>query len=70
MRTRRAVITRLGGPEVLAIVEDELPDPWAGQVQAAILASEVASGDVKSERICAPGMGYGRFPEAVRRRCE
>ncbi|MBI4013212.1 MAG: zinc-binding dehydrogenase [Candidatus Rokubacteria bacterium] len=46
MGNRRAVITRWGGPEVLAIVEDELPEPGPGQVQVAILASGVAFGDV------------------------
>jgi NADPH2:quinone reductase len=60
MRTRRAVITRRGGPEVLAIVEDELPEPGPGQVQVAILTSGVAFGDVLKRYSLVPWMP--RFP--------
>src|SRR3990172_4341008 len=56
VRTRRAVITRRGGPEVLAIVEDGLPEPGPGQVQVAILASGVAFGDVMKRYGLVPRM--------------
>ena len=56
MRNRRAVITRRGGPEALAVVEDDLPDPGPGEVQVRVLASGVAFGDVLKRRGLIPGM--------------
>ena len=45
MKYDRAVITRHGGPEVLQIVEDELPEPQSGQVRVKILAAGIANTD-------------------------
>jgi NADPH:quinone reductase len=56
MRNRRVVITRRGGPEALALVEDDLPDPGPGEVQVRVLASGVAFGDVMKRRGLVPGM--------------
>jgi NADPH:quinone reductase-like Zn-dependent oxidoreductase len=56
MRNRRVVITRKGGPEALALVEDDLPDPGPGEVQVRVLASGVAFGDVLKRRGLVPGM--------------
>ncbi len=56
MRNRRVVITRKGGPEAMALVEDELADPGTGEVQVRVLASGVAFGDVLKRRGLVPGM--------------
>ena len=45
MKYKRVVITRHGGPEVLQVVEDELPEPQAGQVRVKILAAGIANTD-------------------------
>jgi len=54
MQYKRVVITRFGGPEVLALVEDELPEPLPGQARIRILAAGVAYADV--------GMRLGTYP--------
>ena len=46
MKNRRVVITRRGGPEVLKLVEDDLPDPKPGEVQVKILATGVSFADL------------------------
>lgn len=46
MKYKRVVVSRYGGPEVLQIVEDELPEPQPGEVRLRILAAGVAWGDV------------------------
>ena len=46
MRYRRVAVTRRGGPEVLRVIEDDLPEPAAGQVRVKVLAAGVAFGDV------------------------
>src|SRR5438094_223375 len=46
MKNHRIVITRHGGPEVLAFIEEELADPAPDEVQLRVLASGVAYGDV------------------------
>jgi NADPH:quinone reductase-like Zn-dependent oxidoreductase len=51
----RVVITAQGGPEVLKLVEDELPTPAAGQVRVKNLASGVAYADVL--------MRHGLYPK-------
>ncbi len=55
MRNRRAVIARRGGPEALAIVEEDLPRPGPGEIQVRVLASGVAYGDVLKRRGLVPG---------------
>ena len=46
MRHKRVVITRYGGPEVLSIVEEEVPTPKAGEVRVRVLAAGVSLPDV------------------------
>jgi NADPH2:quinone reductase len=46
MKYRRAVVTRLGGPEVLRIVEEDLPEPKPGEVRVRILAAGVSYADL------------------------
>ena len=51
----RVVITAQGGPEVLKLVEDDLPTPGPGQVRVRNLASGVAYADVL--------MRHGLYPK-------
>jgi NADPH2:quinone reductase len=46
MRNTRVIATRYGGPEVLEVVEEELPQPKAGEVRVKVLAAGVAMPDV------------------------
>jgi NADPH:quinone reductase-like Zn-dependent oxidoreductase len=43
---RHATVTELGGPEVLQILEDELPQPGAGAVRVRILAAGLSLPDL------------------------
>ena len=57
MKYKRVIITRHGGPEVLQVVEDELPGPQVGQVRVRILASGVANTDTMLRESNVPGLG-------------
>jgi NADPH:quinone reductase-like Zn-dependent oxidoreductase len=58
MGYRRVVISRIGGPEVLQVVEEEnLPQPQPGQVRIHVLAAGVARADSLMRR--------GRYPGEV-----
>src|SRR5215207_7794969 len=46
MRYKRVVISRLGGPEVLEVREEELPKPGLGEVRVRILATGVSLPDL------------------------
>jgi NADPH:quinone reductase-like Zn-dependent oxidoreductase len=74
MRNRRAVITKVGGPDVLTLIEEELPPPKRDQVQLRVLASGVAYGDVIKRLGLIPGMprmpytpGYDLVGEVIAR---
>jgi len=56
MKYRRVVITRHGGPEVLQVVDEDVPEPQAGQVRVKILAAGVASTDVMLREVSMPGL--------------
>jgi NADPH:quinone reductase-like Zn-dependent oxidoreductase len=43
MKYKHVVITRIGGSEVLQMVEDEVPEPKAGEVRVKILATGLHS---------------------------
>ena len=58
MKNKRVVVSRYGGPEVLQIVEEELPEPRAGEVRLRILAAGVAWGDILKRE----GVGIGARP--------
>ena len=58
MKYRHVVVQRTGGPEVLQVVEDELPAAGTGQARVKILAADVSFSDVNLRR--------GRFPGAPR----
>ena len=50
MKNTRVVLTRLGGPEVLEAVEDDVRDPGAGEVRVRVIATGVAYADVLMRR--------------------
>jgi NADPH:quinone reductase-like Zn-dependent oxidoreductase len=50
MRNTRVVFTALGGPEVLKVIDDDVPDPGANEVRIQILASGVGFADVLMRR--------------------
>jgi NADPH:quinone reductase len=56
MKYRHVVVQHTGGPEVLHVVEDELPVPGPGQARVKILAADVSFTDVNLRR--------GRYPGA------
>jgi NADPH:quinone reductase-like Zn-dependent oxidoreductase len=50
MRNTRVVLTALGGPEVLKVIEEDVRDPAANEVRIQILACGVAFADVLMRR--------------------
>ncbi|MGA7932807.1 MAG: medium chain dehydrogenase/reductase family protein [Kovacikia sp.] len=56
MKYKRVVITRIGGPEVLQMVENEVPEPKAGEVRVKILATGAALTDVLMREGLYPGV--------------
>src|ERR1700683_3035941 len=50
MRNTRVVLTALGGPEVLKVIDDDVRDPGANEVRIQILACGVAFADVLMRR--------------------
>ena len=45
-RNHRVVVTRRGGPEVLEVVTEDLPEPGAGEIRVKTIAAGVSSYDV------------------------
>ncbi len=58
MKYRHVVIGQFGGPEVLQVVEDDLPAPGRGQALVKVLAADVGYSDVNIRR--------GRYPGGPR----
>ena len=58
MKYRRVVVRAFGGPEVLEIVEDEVPAPGQGEARVRVLAADVGFSDVNIRR--------GRYPRGPR----
>ena len=56
MRNHRIVVTKTGGPEVLRLVEEDCPEPRAGEARVKVLAAGVSAYDVmvRSSRILPP----------------
>ncbi len=46
MKHHRVVVTRHGGPDVLQMVEEDLPEPQAGEVRVKVLAAGVSAYDL------------------------
>lgn len=55
MKNRRVVISQVGDPEVLQMVEEELPEPGAGEVRVKVLATGVAFADI--------AIRQGKYPD-------
>lgn len=58
MKNKRVIISRYGEPEVLQVIEDELPEPQPGEVRVKVLAAGVAWGDILKRK----GLGVGVRP--------
>ncbi len=59
MRNHRVVVTRHGGPDVLQLVEEDLPEPQAGEVRVKVLAAGISAYDLMFR-------GSGSFPGSPR----
>ena len=55
IRNRRIVVTALGGPEVLKLIEEDLPEPGPSEVRVRVLAAGLAYADVLMRRGLYPG---------------
>ena len=49
-RNHRVVVTRHGGPEVLQVVEEDLPEPGPGEVRVRVLDAGVSAYDLMQRR--------------------
>ena len=56
MKYNHVVITRAGGPDVLQMVEDEVPTPRSGQVRVKVWATGVAFTDIMMRQGVYPGV--------------
>ncbi len=56
MKQKQALLTAVGGPEVLEVVERGVPEPDSGEVRVKVLASGVAFADVLMRRGKYPGV--------------
>ncbi|MGD9147987.1 MAG: medium chain dehydrogenase/reductase family protein [Anaerolineae bacterium] len=52
---RRVVVTKHGGPEVLQVVVEDLPEPGAGEVRVKVLAAGISGYDLMDRRYSFPG---------------
>jgi NADPH2:quinone reductase len=59
MKHHRVVVTRHGGPDVLQVVEEDLPEPQAGEVRVKVLAAGISGYDLMFR-------SSGRFPGTPR----
>jgi NADPH2:quinone reductase len=59
MKYRRIIVSRHGGPEVLQVVEEGLPEPQPGEVRVRVLAAGVSAYDLMFRR-------SGSFPGTPR----
>jgi NADPH:quinone reductase-like Zn-dependent oxidoreductase len=50
MKNQRVVVTRHGRPDVLQVVEEDLPEPQAGEVRVKVLAAGVSAYDLMFRR--------------------
>ena len=59
VRNRRVVVAQHGGPDVLQVVEEPLPEPQAGEARVKVLAAGVSAYDLMFRR-------SGAFPGTPR----
>lgn len=50
VKNRRVVVSQHGGPDVLHVVEEDLPEPGAGEVRVEVLAAGVSAFDLMYRR--------------------
>ncbi|MFC1543756.1 medium chain dehydrogenase/reductase family protein [Gemmatimonadota bacterium] len=50
MKYRRVVVSRHGGPDVLQVVEEDLPEPQPGEIRVKVLAAGVSGFDLMMRR--------------------
>ena len=55
MTYKRVIIKDKGGPELLEVVEEDLPEPASGEVRVKVLAAGVAFGDIMWQTGTVPG---------------
>jgi NADPH:quinone reductase-like Zn-dependent oxidoreductase len=55
VKHHRVVVTRHGGPDVLQVVEEDLPEPRAGEARVKVLAAGVSAYDLMLRRYSFPG---------------
>jgi NADPH:quinone reductase-like Zn-dependent oxidoreductase len=51
----RVVVTRHGGPDVLQVVEEDIPEPRAGEVRVKVLVAGISGYDLMDRRYSFPG---------------
>ncbi len=66
MKHQRVVVTEHGGPEVLQVLEEDLPEPMAGEVRVRVLAAGVSSYDLYAPAIRPPARGSESAVQAGR----
>src|ERR1700690_2798462 len=57
----RMIVTRLGGPETLQYIEENIPEPGPGEVRVKVLATGVSFADVLMRRGLYPGTPAAPF---------
>jgi len=62
---RRVVVTRHGGPDVLEVVEEPVPEPGGGEVLVKVLAAGVSAHDIMVRRFAFPGFPRVPFSPGV-----
>lgn len=62
MKHHRVVVSRRGGPDVLQVVEENLPEPGAGEVRVRVLAAGVSAFDLIYRRWAGRLPGSPRLP--------
>src|SRR5207237_365507 len=50
MKHTRIIVTQYGGPDALQVVEEECPEPKAGEVRVRVLAAGVSLPDIMARR--------------------
>jgi len=50
LKHRRIVVTKHGGPDVLQVIEEDIPEPKAGEVRVKVLAAGVSAYDLMFRR--------------------
>lgn len=65
MKHHRVVVSRRGGPEVLQVVEEDLPEPQNGEVRVKVLAAGVSAYDLMLRSNRFPGFPRVPFTPGV-----